>query len=69
MKGVGRRVNGSGSEIGSSFKAARNLSRDDIQYCPRTTRVCEPQTSSAAATAFTAAATVAAAAAAAAARR
>lgn len=39
-----RRMNGSGSEIEGSFKA-RNLSRDDIQYRPRTTRVCEPQTS------------------------
>lgn len=27
-------MNGSGSEIGGSFKAARNLSRDDIQYRP-----------------------------------
>lgn len=48
-------MNRSGSEIGGSFKAARNLSRDDIQYRPHTTRVCESQTSSSAASASTAA--------------
>jgi len=39
-----RRMNGSGREIGALSKP-RNLSRDDIQYRPRTMRVCKPRTS------------------------
>lgn len=40
-----RGMNGSGSEIGSSFKA-RNLSRDDIQYpSSYDENLYEPQTS------------------------